>query len=211
MADLWVETADDFLYGSGSVSLSRSAFEATFDLYSKYDESEPAGSASASAALTTLDRLSQSEEFGDSRFTIKGVMLGVAGSLTVETASGATSFAMDETSCQAGDVRFSELPDQPERPEPVENDTPETAIPLKLGDKVLVNIAGAEESPEVPCLVDDGEGGTFEGLMTQHRLVADRGHRWLDHGRHRRERLRHDGRGLRRGRRRGWGIGRVRR
>ena len=165
-ADLWVETADDFLYGSGSVSLSRSAFEATFDLYSKYDESEPAGSASASAVLTTLDRLSQSEEFGDSRFTVKGVLLGVAGSLTVETASGATSFAMDETSCQAGDVRFSELPDQPERPEPVENDTPETAIPLKLGDKVLVNIAGAEESPEVPCLVDDGEGGTFEGLMT---------------------------------------------
>ena len=143
-ADLWVETADNFLYGSGSVSLSRSAFDATFDLYSKWDESEPAGSGSASAVLTTLDRVSQSEEFGDSRFTVKGLLLGVAGSLTVETASGTTSFDMDETSCQAGDVRFSELPDQPERPEPVENDTPETAIPLKLGDKLLVNNAGAD-------------------------------------------------------------------
>ena len=28
-ADLWVETADNFLYGSGSASLSRSAFDAT--------------------------------------------------------------------------------------------------------------------------------------------------------------------------------------
>lgn len=165
-ADLWVETADNYVYGSGSVSLSRSAFEATFDLYSKYDDSVAAGSASASAVLTTLDRLSQSEEFGDGRFTIKGVLLGVTGSLTVEAASGATSFEMGEASCQAGDVRFSELPGRPERPEPVANDTPETAIPLKLGDKVLVNIAGAEDAPEVPCLVDDGEGGTFEGLMT---------------------------------------------
>ena len=148
------------------MALSRSAFDATFDLYSKWDESESAGSASASAVLTTLDRISQSEEFGDGRFTVKGLVLGVVGSLTVETGSGTTSFDMDETSCQAGDVRFSELPDRPERPEPVENDTPDTAIPLKLGDKVLVNTAGAEEVPEAPCLLDDGDGGTFEGLIT---------------------------------------------
>jgi len=32
-ADLWLETADSFLYGSGSASLNRSAFEAAFDLY----------------------------------------------------------------------------------------------------------------------------------------------------------------------------------
>lgn len=165
-ADLWVETADDFFYGSGSVGLSRSAFEATFDLYSEYDESEPAASASASAVLTTLDRLSQSEEFGDSRFTVKGLVLGVAGSLSVETAGVTTSFDMDETSCQAGDVRFSELPDQPERAEPVENDTPETAIPVKLFDKLFVSTAGTDEAPEAPCLLDDGEGGTFEGDMT---------------------------------------------
>ena len=56
----------------------------------------------------------------------------MAGSLTVETAGGTTSFDMDDTACQAGDVRFSELPTQPERPDPVENDTPETAIPVKL-------------------------------------------------------------------------------
>ena len=39
-------------------------------------------------------------------------------------------------------MRFSELPGRPERPEPVQNDTPETAIPLKVGDKVLVHDGG---------------------------------------------------------------------
>ena len=63
-------------------------------------------------------------------------------------------------------MRFSELPTQPERPEPVENDTPETAIPVKLFDKLFVSTAGTDEAPEAPCLLDDGEGGTFEGDMT---------------------------------------------
>ena len=52
------------------------------------------------------------------------------------------------------------------RSEPAQNDTPETAIPLKVGDKVLVPTAGTAEAPEAPCLFDDGEGGTFEGPMT---------------------------------------------
>ena len=166
-ADLWVETADTFLYGSGSVSLSRSAFNATFDLYSKSDDgSGPAGTASASAALTSLDRVSQSEEFGGSRFSIKGVLLGVAGTLTIETGNGPRTFDMDAASCQAGSVRFSQLPGRPERPEPVDNDTPDTALALKLGDKVLLNTTGAADAPEAPCLMDDAEGGTFEGPIT---------------------------------------------
>jgi hypothetical protein len=165
-ADLWVETTDNFIFGSGSVSLSRSAFEATFDLHPKWDESESAGTATASAALTELDRVSQSEVFGDSRFTVKGLLLGVAGSLTVETTGGTTSLDMDDTSCQAGDVRFSEFPSRPERPEPVANDTPDTAIPVKLFDKLFVSTAGTDKAPEAACLLDDGEGGTFEGDMT---------------------------------------------
>ena len=59
-ADLWVETGDNFLYGGGSVSLSRSTFDATFDLYPKWDEAVPPATASASAVLTTLDRISES-------------------------------------------------------------------------------------------------------------------------------------------------------
>jgi hypothetical protein len=86
----------------------------------------------------------------------------VSGNLTIETPAGTTSFPMDDASCQASDIRISELPARHERAQPVENDTPDTAIPLKIGDKLIVSTTGTEAVPEVPCLLDDGEGGTFE-------------------------------------------------
>ena len=165
-ANVWISSGGSFLIGGGDATLSSSSLEASFNLYPGWDAEEPVGTASASATLTRLERVSDSQVFGDSRFTFKGARLGVSGNLTIETPAGTTSFPMDDASCQASDVRISELPARHERAEPVENDTPDTALPIKLGDKVLVNTTGAEDAPEAACLMDDGEGGTFEAPIT---------------------------------------------
>ena len=165
-ADLFVQTSDGFVYAPGIATLSRTAFESTFELIPEWDEGVPIGSAAASAALTVQDRIRHSELSPEGRITLKGVQLGVDGTLTLDIEGQTTTLAMDDASCQAADVRYAQLPDRPQRVEPVANDTPETAIPLKLFDKLIVSTAGTNEAPEAPCLMDDGEGGTFDGPMT---------------------------------------------
>ena len=166
-ADLFVRTADGFVYAAGVATLSRSAFEATFELIPEWDdEGLPIGSASASASLTAQDRISHSELSPEGRITLKGVQLGVDGSLTLDVEGQTKTFAMDDASCQAADVRYAQLPGRPPRVEPVPNDTPESATPLKLFDKLIFSTAGAADAPEAPCMLDDGEGGTFEGSLT---------------------------------------------
>jgi hypothetical protein len=166
-ADVFVQSADSFVYGGSDPTLSRSAVDVTFDLYSAAeDEPETVGSASARAELTTLGRVSETVEFGDGRFTAKGVVLAVSGTLTIELGSASTSLQMDDVSCQAGDIRSSQLPGRHERVKPVANDAPDAAIPLTIGDKLLVSTAGADEAPEASCFLDNGEGGTFEGPIT---------------------------------------------
>jgi hypothetical protein len=161
-ANVWISSGGSFLIGAGDATLSSSAFEASFDLYPGWDAEEPVGTASASATLSRLDRVSDTQVFGDSRYTFKGARLGVSGNLTIESPAGTTSFPMDDASCQASDIRISELPARHERVQPVENDTPDAALPLKVGDKLLVSTSGTEAAPEAPCFLDDGEGGTFE-------------------------------------------------
>jgi hypothetical protein len=166
-ADLFVRTADGFVYSAGVATLSRSSFAATFELIPEWDdEGVPIGSASASATLTVQDRISHSEPSPEGRVTLKGVQLGVDGSMALDVEGQTTTLAMDDASCQAADVRYAQLPGRPPSVEPVPNDTPETATPLKLYDKLIVSTAGAEDAPEAPCLLDDGEGGTFEGNLT---------------------------------------------
>jgi hypothetical protein len=90
----------------------------------------------------------------------------VTGSLTVDINGSSRTLVMDETGCAAADVRYALLPPRPERSEPAANDTPETAVPLKLFDKLTVATAGTDEAPEAACLLDGGEGGTFEAPLT---------------------------------------------
>jgi len=196
-ANVWISSGDSFLIGAGDATLSSSSFEASFNLYPGWDAEEPAGSASASATLTRLDRVSDTQVFGDSRYTFKGARLGVSGNLTIETPAGTTSFPMDDASCLASDIRISELPARHERAQPVENDTPDTALPLKLGDKVLVNTAGGRGRTRGALPARRRRGRDVRRPDHQHRLVARRSNRKPDHRRHRGELVRHDGRRLR--------------
>ena len=164
---LVIEGEDGFIYGDGETSLSRSAYDTSFDLYSGFDaEPDPIGSASASADLGSLERINHRESSGEGRFTTKGVQLAVTGELTLEIDGVTTMFALDDPSCRAADVRFAELPAHEKRAEPPANDALETAIPLKLGDKLIVSTAGAAEAPEAPCTFTDPEGSPYEGPIT---------------------------------------------
>jgi hypothetical protein len=164
--EVWISDSDEVVVGYGPATLTRTAFEATVDLVSGWEETEPVGTASARADLATAARISETSQFGTTRYTLKGVRLAVAGSLTIETERGSQSFDMTDASCQAADERGSQLPGRHQRAKPVENDTPETAIPLTIGDNLIAATAGADEAPEAACTLDDGEGGTFPSPIT---------------------------------------------
>jgi hypothetical protein len=166
-ADLFVATPDGFVYAPGNVELTRTSFEGTFELIPEWDdEGNPIGTASASAGLTAADRIRHSELSPDGRITLKGTQLAVTGSLSLDINGESMTLVMDAASCQANDVRYSLLPARPEREEPVANDTPEAAIPLKLFDKLTVSTAGTDLPAEVPCTFTDPDGTTYEGSLT---------------------------------------------
>ena len=166
-ADLFVATPDGFVYAPGDVELTRTSFEGTFELIPEWDDAgTPIGTASASAGLTVADRIRHSELAPEGRITLKGTQLAVTGSLTLDLNGEPRTLAMDAASCQANDVRYSLLPARPERTEPIANDAPEAAIPLKLFDKLTVSTAGTNELPEAPCTFTDPDGTAYEGSLT---------------------------------------------
>ena len=164
---LWIEGGDGFFYGNGTGSISTSALEASVEMFSASEETEtPIGRATASAILTSGDRISATNTFGDSRYSVKGVWLIPDGSLTLELPVGSTTtLTMDEEHCTGSSFHQSKVPARTEHANPVANDTPDAAVPLKLFDNVSVSTAGTVETPEAICLLDDGEG-TFEGPLT---------------------------------------------
>lgn len=165
-AGLWIE-GDEFYHGYGDATLTRTAFETSFDLYPGSDDPlPPVGHASASAELSTGDRFSDTFEFNDTRSTSKGTWLDADGSVTLELAGGTTPLPIDAEHCLAVNVRWAELPAPNRHVTPPLNDAPAAAVLLGLGDVRTTSTVGAQEAPEAPCLVDDGEGGTWEGPIT---------------------------------------------
>ena len=165
---VWIEGADGFFYGNGTGSISTNELEASVEVFSDSEETEtPIGRASATADLTSGDRISATNTFGDSRYSTKGVWIIPEGSLTLEMPIGSTTaFSIDEEHCTASSFHESKVPARTEHADPVANDTPDAAVPLKLFDNVTVSTAGTAEAPEVTCLLDDGEGATFDGPIT---------------------------------------------
>ena len=164
---LWIEGGDGFFYADGPGSITPNALEASLDVFAPSEEDDsPVGSATASAVLTRGDRLSASNTFGDSRYSAKGFWIIPDGSLALAMPTGSTTLSIDEEHCTASNYHWSKVPGRTEHADPVANETPDAAIPLKVGDKVLVTTAGAETAPEASCVMDDGEGGSFEAPMT---------------------------------------------
>jgi hypothetical protein len=162
-SDVLIIEEESFAFGtSEDVVFTTSEFSATYEIVS--DEGSPVGTASASATITpTNERIRLTDTFGDETFKLFGQVLAVDGALELDVDGGLT-LAMDASSCTALDFRSTGHLVDPRgpKPQPIANDTPETALPLAIGESVTIITDGAAPEPEAPCLVEDPEGGTIE-------------------------------------------------
>jgi len=65
---------------------------------------------------------------------------------------------MDGESCFAADQRITELTSARQGPKgrPLPNDAPESAVPIAIGEEVIVRTGGAALEPEAPCIGELG-------------------------------------------------------
>ena len=77
---------------------------------------EPVGRAAADADLApTGHRITDVDWFGPYRFSVIGERLAVDGTLTITMDGTTTELAMDDESCEAGDVRVQVMEKIPRR------------------------------------------------------------------------------------------------
>jgi hypothetical protein len=95
---------DRAISGLATPELTESAFRATHDLTDPAT-GEPAGSVTADATLSPSgDRITDHEWLDPLRFSVVGQALATAGTLILEVDGISTVLAMDDASCDAGDV-----------------------------------------------------------------------------------------------------------
>lgn len=179
-ADLWIQDATGVIAGSGHAVLTTSRFQTDLQLIDLWsDDWETAvGTATGSASLSRGERINETESSIGVRFQRKGWMLDVDGSMTVTTPAGTRSYPLDGTSCAAADLRVTQLLGRAPSPAPIENDTPESATEIGVGDTVSISTAGAQPDPEAPCLIEDPDGATHEapiGATVWYTFVAPGG------------------------------------
>jgi hypothetical protein len=104
MSVVTVVEDDRAIVGLATPELTTSAFSATHDLTDPAT-GEPAGSVTADATLSPSgDRITDHEWLDPHRFSTVGAALAAAGTLTLEVDGASTVLAMDDASCDAGDV-----------------------------------------------------------------------------------------------------------
>jgi hypothetical protein len=162
-SELFIVDGEDTYFGfpSSELILTTQAFEASYDIVSADDGGDPVGSATASATLTAGDRINERFTSGPFKAHIIGQEYLVDGSLSVTLDGTTTVFPMDETSCFAADVTVMEQFSSGQGPKgrPLANDTPESALPIAIGETITVrNTGGTALEPEVPCVVSFPEG-----------------------------------------------------
>jgi hypothetical protein len=166
-SDLVIFNEDSVAQGSAEDTVfTTSEFSASYEIST--EDGSPLGTASASATITpTNDRIRLSDSFEDGTTKVLGQVLAVDGTLDLDVDGGLT-LDMDATSCQALDFKSTDHFVDPRgpKPKPIANDTPETALPLAIGDSDEILTGANAPEPEAPCLVEDPEsGGTIEVPM----------------------------------------------
>jgi hypothetical protein len=162
-SELFIVDGEDTYFGfpSSGLILSTQAFEASYDIVSADDGGDPVGSATASATLTAGDRINELFMSGPFKAHVVGQEYLVDGSLSVTLNGTTTEFAMDEASCSAADVTVSEQfsPRQGPKGRPLANDAPEGALPIAIGETIMVRSTGGTAlEPEAPCVLSFPEG-----------------------------------------------------
>jgi hypothetical protein len=156
-SDLFIVDRRNDYSGFAEPVLSATSFVADYDVV-EGESGDPAGTASAAATLTRTDeRISIRDRSGNFKFNASGWVLAVDGSLTIDAGRVSTTLPMDDSSCEASDVRVSEIVGKVSGPK-LKNDAPAGAIPLGIGDTVEVRTGGTAFDAEEACTVDfDGD------------------------------------------------------
>jgi hypothetical protein len=159
-ADLFMSDATGEYQGTGEAVLTTEAFSTSMDLFPAFGGSEdPVGSAIATAELTpTNERVNDRFTFDNVKVHVTGQVFAVEGTLELTTPAGTQTLAMDEVSCFAGELRFTEHQSARQGPKarPLPNDAPEGAEPLAIGDSLAVRTGGTALEPEAPCMIEEG-------------------------------------------------------
>jgi hypothetical protein len=156
-SDLFIVDRRNDYSGFAEPVLSATSFVADYDVV-EGESGDQAGTASAAATLTRTDeRISIRDRSGNFKFNASGWVLAVDGSLTIDAGRVSTTLPMDDSSCEASDVRVSEIVGKVSGPK-LKNDAPAGAIPLGIGDTVEVRTGGTAFDAEEACTVDfDGD------------------------------------------------------
>ena len=167
--DLFISTPETEVFGVETFrELTPESFSASYELFAASTEpgpippdSEPIGSAEASATLTpTNQRINEFFSFGSEKIHVTGQLYSVDGTLSITSEIGDFTLTMDEESCRAAEQtttsHFSAR--QGPRGKPLPNDAPEGALPIAIGETVTVrNTTGNSPEPEAPCTLDFGD------------------------------------------------------
>jgi hypothetical protein len=104
-----VGEAGRFLFGFADPALTEESFGATYDLVDPV-LGEIVGTAVADADFTaTGERVTDVDWFDANRLSVIGERLAVDGTLTITVEGATTQLAMDDASCEAGDVLVQQM------------------------------------------------------------------------------------------------------
>jgi hypothetical protein len=153
--DVFIEIEDEEIGGGGPALLDKTSFAVgPFDLERFTSPGGIVGSAEAAAALTdTGESTRDSDTFGVERIKTFADIYAVDGELEVTLDGTTTTYPMDDEHCSAADQRVIThrvIPNGP-KPKPLANDTPEGAVPARIGRGSRIVTGANAEAPEAPC------------------------------------------------------------
>ncbi len=106
-SELIIVDGDGILVGLTSPEFSDSAYVASYELFDPMT-GEVRGAASADASLAASgERVNDHQWVDGIRFSLVGDRLTAEGTLTIETERGTTTLALDDSACEATDLRVS--------------------------------------------------------------------------------------------------------
>lgn len=100
-----IVSADGALVGFQVPVLSPTTYQSHSDLFDAATR-ETVGTATAEATLSPSGRITEHERVDQYRYSVVGDALHVEGTLTIAVGSSITTLVMDDTSCDAGNVRI---------------------------------------------------------------------------------------------------------
>ncbi len=149
------DASGDYFAG-GDGSLSRTAFDATFDFFGPDGETVVGGGTVSAVLAASGVQVRTKEDNGIAVVRLTSEAYAVDGVLEVSTPAGDQSLPLDSEHCFASDTSgfAQELRPAGPKPGPLANDTPDGAIALKTGRTVHVANGGTAFDPEEPCVVE---------------------------------------------------------